>query len=95
MPPIFKGHFQGSLGLSRRPSWWEYRNEDGTPDLKKTGTYQKSVRIGPWAETPLIRVVSALPAFLCNRRFNLILQRLELIGERRHLFDLRLVNEHA
>ena len=44
---------------------------------------------------PSIRVVSALPAFLCNRRFDLILQRLDLVGERRHLFDLCAIGEHA
>ena len=44
---------------------------------------------------PLIRVVSALPALLCNRRFDLILQLIELISECRHLFDLRAIGEHA
>ena len=44
---------------------------------------------------PLIRVVSALPILLCNRRFDLILQRLELIRECRHLFDLRTIGEHT
>ena len=43
----------------------------------------------------LISVVSALPAFLCNRHFNLILQRLELIGKRRHLFDLCAIGERG
>ena len=44
---------------------------------------------------PSISVVSALPAFLCNRRFDLILQRLELVGECRRLFNLRAIGERG
>ena len=43
----------------------------------------------------LISVISMLFRVLFNSQFNFVLQRLDLVSERRHLFDLRAIGEHA
>ena len=43
----------------------------------------------------LISVVSVPLRVFFNGQFNFVLQRLDLVSERRHLFDLRAIGEHA
>ena len=43
----------------------------------------------------LISVISMLFRVLFNSQFNFVLQRLDLVSERRHLFDLRAIGEHT
>ena len=43
----------------------------------------------------LISVISMLFRVLFNSQFNFVLQRLDLVGERCHLFDLRAISEHT